>query len=384
MGSKVARQPEGEVARQPEGEVPRQAKFFQPTQPTPNPIRDRSGRPDDMQDGRNTSRSQEINVNSFCEELTCSDRTGRPVETEVIQARSSEDSKGLNVEQTQERTGRPVATLDTAEAQDSSRVRSSHEADTLNVDDEVLRERMEKSIAVHDENHEPMVVHEADMDFRIPGLPHSVVKYAQSTSVRQLIQKFENHPDRHALQKDLQQNQSFNPFSSESKQMIRDVGNIEFCELLETEPKTQCKVCLSNWNIGIVYCTCGHFLHKKRGANQQFINYTMDLLSVPEYVIKKGRPHEHRYGKKPGAKEYHTANQLKKRCIKKYFQGIHFRNRMIESNRDEELCRKWDALADEDNAHHLTTQEYSLYKSKWWLHSNKQGSNTMPLTHRPD
>ena len=38
------------VARRPEGEVARQAKFFQPTQPTPNPTRDRSGRPDDMQD----------------------------------------------------------------------------------------------------------------------------------------------------------------------------------------------------------------------------------------------------------------------------------------------------------------------------------------------
>ena len=62
LGSKVARQPEGEVVRHPEGEVARQAKIFQPTQPTPNPIRDRSGRPDDMQDGRNTSRSREINV----------------------------------------------------------------------------------------------------------------------------------------------------------------------------------------------------------------------------------------------------------------------------------------------------------------------------------
>ena len=29
---------------------------------------------------------------------------------------------------------------------------------------------MEKSIVVHDENHEPMMVNEADMDFRIPGL----------------------------------------------------------------------------------------------------------------------------------------------------------------------------------------------------------------------
>ena len=180
-----------------------------------------------MQDGRNTSRSQEINVNSFCEELSSSDRTLRPVETEVVQTRSSEDSKSLNVEQTHDRTVRPVATHNTAEEQDSSRARSAHESDTFNVDDEVLRKRMEKSIAVHDENHEPMMVNEADMDFKIPGLPHSVVKYAQSTSVQQLIQKIENHPDRHALQQDLRQNQSFNPFSPESRQMIRDVGNIE-------------------------------------------------------------------------------------------------------------------------------------------------------------
>ena len=57
---------------------------------------------------------------------------------------------------------------------------------------------------------------------------------------------------------------------------------------------------------------------------------------------------------------------------------------MIENNRDEEVCRKWDALADEDHTHHMTPQEYSLYKSNWWLHSNKQGSNIVPVTHRPD
>ena len=124
--SRVARQPEGEVAREPEGEVGRQAKFFQPT---PNPFRDRSGRPDDMQDGRNTSRPQEINVNSFNEGLSSSDRTGRPV--------VSEDKVSLNVEQTRDKTGRPVAVLHTAAVQNDSQI--FHEADTLNVDDEVLR-----------------------------------------------------------------------------------------------------------------------------------------------------------------------------------------------------------------------------------------------------
>ena len=109
-----------------------------------------------MQDERKTSRSEEISVIFFNEELSSSDRTGRPVETEEIQARSSEDSKSLNVEQAHDRTGRPVT--DTAAVQDDSQV--YHEANTLNVDEEVLRERMEKSIVVHDENHEPMMVNE--------------------------------------------------------------------------------------------------------------------------------------------------------------------------------------------------------------------------------
>ena len=81
------------------------------------------------------------------------------------------------------------------------------------------------------------MVNEVNMDFRIPGLPHSVVKHAQSTSVRELIQKIENHPDRHALQQDLRQNQAYNSFSPESKKMIHDVGNIELCELLRRNPK---------------------------------------------------------------------------------------------------------------------------------------------------
>ena len=35
------------------------------------------------------------------------------------------------------------------------------------------------------------MLNEVNMDFRILGLPHSVVMHAQSTSVRELIQKIE-------------------------------------------------------------------------------------------------------------------------------------------------------------------------------------------------
>ena len=146
----------------------------------------------------------------------------------------------------------------------------------------------------------------------------------------------------------------------------------------------QCTAYLSYWNVGIVYCTCGHFLQKETEVNRKFVKYTMDLLSLPEYVIKKGRHHGNRYGKKPGDKEYYLANQLKKKFKKKKFQGIHdrflrdheFRVRMIEHNRDEEVCRRWDVLADEDHIYHLSEQEYFYCKNKWWLHSSESGSDT--------
>ena len=67
-------------------------------------------------------------------------------------------------------------------------------------------------------------IKEEDIDFNIAELPHSTVKQLHGASVRELIQKIENHPHRHAFQRDLQQSQSFNPFSQESKQMIQDVG----------------------------------------------------------------------------------------------------------------------------------------------------------------
>ena len=70
-------------------------------------------------------------------------------------------------------------------------------------------------------------INEEDIDFNIPGLPHSTVKQLHGASVRELIQKIENHPHRHALQRDLQQSQSFNPFSQESEEMIHEVGNID-------------------------------------------------------------------------------------------------------------------------------------------------------------
>ena len=131
---------------------------------------------------------------------------------------------------------------------------------------------------------------------------------------------------------------------------------------------------------------------ERRRTRNLFVQYTMDLLSIPNYYIKKGRPHGHRYGKKPGDHEYFVANSLKKKSKKNNFLGIHdrfirdekFRKNMFDVGRSEELSREMDNLANEDHTHHITPEEISVYRNNWWIRSNTVGSDTMPVRHRPD
>ena len=133
-----------------------------------------------------TSRSHEINEKCFHEELCSSDRSGQPdITPSVIRARNNL-SENIRVEQTHDRSGQP-------DEQNSSKTKDApdvhRESTMLNTDNELTREIIEE-----------------DMDFNVPGVPHSTVKQLHGASVRDLIQKIEN-PNRHALQRDLQQSQ---------------------------------------------------------------------------------------------------------------------------------------------------------------------------------
>ena len=72
-----------------------------------------------------------------------------------------------------------------------------------------------------------------NIDFRIQGLPHSIVQQQVDTrkeTVKKLIHQFETHPNREALKADLEKDQAFNPFSEESKDMLRSMENTEYFE----------------------------------------------------------------------------------------------------------------------------------------------------------
>ena len=167
-----------------------------PNQPNqfPKPICARTGKPDSTRDvfvGKcETSRSHEIDEKGFHGELCSSDRSGKPDNL----------FENTRAEQTHDGTGQPVE-------------RNSSSAHT--VKEHFAPEHNRDIALINTDNEFNRAINEEDIDCNIPGLPHSAVKQLHGVNVRDLIQKIENHPHRHALQRDLQQRQKFNPFSQE-------------------------------------------------------------------------------------------------------------------------------------------------------------------------
>ena len=168
-------------------------------------------------------------------------RTGRPVLSEQPSGSSAQEIEKrvlFGCESTNERTKRPVSSCVPVSVERSDQDKDADE----NVDadhERTGRLVYEQPPGLFTQRKD------IDIDFRVSGLPHAVVKQAENFRFRELVKKIESHPHRQAFQADLQQNNAYNPFSEESKVMIRDMGNVELFELCETIPKVQC---LLYWN----------------------------------------------------------------------------------------------------------------------------------------
>ena len=73
-----------------------------------------------------------------------------------------------------------------------------------------------------------LAMDDGNIDFNISGVPNAMVKRSQSINVHNLIQQIESHPQKEAIQNDLEQHRAFNPFSEKSKDAIMAAGNTEF------------------------------------------------------------------------------------------------------------------------------------------------------------
>ena len=188
MGSTVEQQPVRNSFNSLFGAAPH-VSLSKPTQSKPKPICDRSGKPDSTEDmfvvKDETRRFHEIGEKGLHEELGSSDRSGK---LEKL-------SENIRVKQAHDGTGQPVE-------QNSSSAHTMKEqfAPEENLDIASLNADNEFNRAINEEN----------IDFNIPGVPHSAVKRSHGVNVQNLKQKIENHPQRQALQSDLQQHRPFN------------------------------------------------------------------------------------------------------------------------------------------------------------------------------
>ena len=197
LGSTVEQQPVGKLVQQSCGEVQQscgevqQETFSQLNQPKPKPICDRSGKPDSTEDvfvvKGETSRSHEIDEKGLHEELGSSDRSGKPDKlSENTRVKQAHDGIGQLVEQ------------------------NSSSAHT--VKEQCAPEENRDIASFNTDNEFNRAFNEENIDFNIPGLPHSAVKRSHGVNFQNLIQKIENHPHRRALQSDLQQRQTIQSF----------------------------------------------------------------------------------------------------------------------------------------------------------------------------
>ena len=126
--------------------------------------------------------------------------------------------------------------------------------------------------------------------------------------------------------------------------------------------------------------------------NGKYISAVLDTFSIPNFYIRKHRPHGHRYGKAPGCKDYFTANQLAKKCRKKKYDSIHdrfirdktFRKAMIEVGRSEKIVKEMDQHASEDHSYKANKEEIDFYRGNWWIHTNVAHFDSVPTRYEPD
>ena len=160
------------------------------------------------------------------------------------------------------------------------------------------------------------------------------------------------------------------------------MGNVELFELCETNPKTQCTECLLCWSEGIVYCTCVHLLRESAGSRGIF-RWTVDFLSIPNYVIKMWRQKNKEIILLPTIWEEDAE--------KRGFEGIHdrflkdetLRESELEHDRTEEVCVQMVEITLKVFSYHMTQGEFFRYRKNWWIsldNLEKQNRGEVVLT----
>ena len=115
----------------------------------------------------------------------------RPDGQVVQQSKSSQPNQPNPNPDHDDRTETPVVCREASHAQGASQTRSSDDSTNFHVGDETNHDRTGTPVDCRDASraqvHEQSMLNEVNIDFRILGLPHLVVKQAENSRVRELV-----------------------------------------------------------------------------------------------------------------------------------------------------------------------------------------------------
>ena len=155
------------------------------------------------------------------------------------------------------------------------------------------------------------------VDYRIPGVPLSAVEQQDTRrkdKVKQVLEKFENHPNKESFIQDFKQTKEINEFSKESQDLIADMSNTEIFELCETSSK-QIATCIVKQALSILRAEDAQGSREIKEVDKN----NNDAVSIPGYVIKKNNKRGARHG--PSERQRNTTRPGRC-CIKRVTRNM--------------------------------------------------------------
>ena len=118
---------------------------------------------------------------------------------------------------------------------------------------------------------------------------------------------------------------------------------------------------------------------------------TIGYSLIPRQCHQEGATRGNRHGKTEAQKEHFIALYIRKRCIKKGFEGIHdrfqkdfkFRDSQLRIDRTEAKGIQMEEVAQKDFTFRLSSEEYERYKKTWSISLNISG-RIAPMKLRSD
>ena len=159
--------------------------------------------------------------------------------------------------------------------------------------------------------------------------------------------------------------------------MVYSMGNMGYFEICQITPKILCHNCLTYWTKCIENCTCGTRLRpsdKVRKLNKD----RFGVLSIPNYVIKKGPSHNARHRNTERGRE-----EGYKSILDRFLKSLRYRKSQLNIGWNEEFCARYDAIAVEDHSCIATASERLRCEHTWVLVLNSSGPDG-PMNQRED